>query len=235
LAIYQFLNSWVNPRFDPQYVFETYGIQLEPLAFEVFSSNNKSRISKWDLEKKIYELIRSDKSTIEGIMANFILDSHYYYDQKRKLYLSGLSSLWENLLNKYLYGFPTFLGTLNNQFGFNLVILELLNKYAPNSIKIHNRISSKTPGYTFHTLTPHEIIDISSEIFRIRARVCTFFKDLSQEQKDWINLVESSYLEEGGRCATSQQKYDGCVQLHRDIYGFEPPKIDFDQCWKRYK
>ncbi len=234
LAIYQFLNTWDRPKFDPKYIFENHALKLEPLAFEVISSNSKQKPSKSDLEKKIYELIRSDKNTYEGLMNNFILESPYYYDQARDLFISGLSSLWENLLNKSLYGFPTFLGTLNNQFGFNSVIVDLLNKYALNSIKLHNKINSRTPGYSFHTLTRNEIECISGEILRIRARVNAFFKHLSQDQKNWIDLVESSYLELGGRCATSQQKYDQCVQLHRDIFECEPPEINFNQVCVSY-
>ncbi len=233
-ATEQLLGEIPRPKFDPKYILARFGMQLEPLAFQIISSEKRPVLALWDLEQKIHELIRSDSSGMyQAHMAKFILESPYYYDSTRQMYQSGLSSVWENLLKISLYGFPGFLGTLNNEFKFNSVIYELVIRYAPKTMEIHKTISSTRPGYTFHSLTKEQLKSITKETYGIYCRVQQFLQSLTREQMDWIDLVQT-YWSEGGARGTAFRVYEHCARTYKETYGSEPPQIDFDLVWKCY-
>jgi len=223
------LSQIERQRFDPQYIFDRFRFELEPLASDIASKKNKVT-SKWDFEQKIYELIRSDQSTQQGHMAIFILNSPYYYDSTTQLFHSGMSSVWNNLLKNTLYGFPTFLNLLNKQFDFNYVIYELIKKYAPKSFQIHKEIETDDLGlgYSYHTLNRKQIETITGETYQIYCLVQRFLQNLSQEQKNWIDLIEKYYCEEAGTYNTSYDVLEQCQRLYLNKYGLTHPMIDFN-------
>lgn len=231
-TVEQLLAEISRPEFDPKYIFARFGQELEPLAVQIISSEKRDRWALWDFEQKIKELIRSDSSqTYQSHLAKFVLSSHYRYDQSTELYESGLSSVWENVHSHSLYGFPNFLGTLNNQFEFNSVIYKLVTSYAPNTIAIHESIGSKYYGYTFHCLTKEQMGMITKETYGIYCRVQQFLQSLNQDQINWINLIDS-IQSGGGFRGTTFRIYDNCVQTYFQVYKSDPPSIDFNLVWK---
>jgi hypothetical protein len=144
------VNQIDKPCFVPTYIINRFSNDLFNDA-ELLGSN---KISKFDFEMKIKKLIKTDFTTPDGYFNNYISNHYYKFDKERNIYLSSLSSVYECVIKFSNYGFPKFLGSLNNEFEFNHVIYNMVEKHAQESIKIHHRLSKKNPGYTFHSLHP---------------------------------------------------------------------------------
>jgi hypothetical protein len=81
--------------------------------------------------------------TFKSYFSDYILNHNYKFDQERNIYISSLSSVYECLLKKSNYKFPEFLNSLNNEFKFNCDIDGMIEKYARESKKIHERLTEK--------------------------------------------------------------------------------------------
>jgi hypothetical protein len=234
-AFDQLVDQFKRLKFNPDYVFKKFGLELEPLAFEIISTPNyqQNMYKLLEFEQKIYELIRTDFDSPEGYMANFILNSPYYYEPNTGLYYSGLNSLTENLFSQSNYRFPKFLNSLNNEFEFNSVIYELVQKYAPISMGIHSKLSTQRPGYTWHTLNSEQIHIVAQEAYTIYQRVQRFLQDLEPAQKNFLETTQEMYeqIQEHDKInqtyTVGSKIFSIATQAYREKYKSDPPGIPF--------
>lgn len=164
---------------------------------------------------------------------NFINKFYYKFDNERNIYLSSLSSVWENLLHAD-YGFPKFLNSLNNEFNFNFIISDMVSKYAPQSIAIHRRLTENYSGYTFHSLTKDEIEIITFETYELYCKVQNFLNNLDQNQNNYIEILNKHYdYQNKSYCErniyiTSKDTLANSVNNYIEQYNTNTPKFDFD-------
>lgn len=218
----------------PEYICSRYKDQLEPDALALYGKYDVKTLQAWEFESKIYELIRSEYSTPDGFKANFILGCPYYFSHEDGLFFSQMNSLFENLYNISLYKFPDFFSVLNNQLEFNGVIYNLLSKYAPRSMGIHERLNLRRPGYTFHTLTHTELNLIVKEAYQIYWKVQKFLQNLSPDQKNFFAICEEEYGLANSKYKQTQiytlasKIFQNSVQVYRTKYGKEYPEVSFN-------
>ena len=176
----------------------------------------------------------NNKITKKEFFDNFIKTSHYKFNDQTNLYMSSLTSVWENLHNLNIYGFPKFLNSLNNEFNFNHVIYDMLKKYAYNSINIHNKLNKAYSGYTFHSLTEDEMETIVTDAFTIYCIVQEFLLNLSQEQKNYFEIAQKQYdwSNESSRInksyISSRKIFNDAYKEYTKIYQTTPPEISFE-------
>ena len=173
-------------------------------------------------------------NTYQEFYNNFISRSHYSFcDFEKTKFSSDLSSLWENLLYTN-YGFPRFLTQLNNEFNFNNIIYKMVLKYAPKSMKIHERLTAKRYGYTFHSLTKEEMDEVTLEAYEMYRKVHHFFANLSDEQKNYIEILNAqrdnqikSHVE-SHIYIDSSDVFKNSNNEYLEKYGCHPPTFNFD-------
>lgn len=164
---------------------------------------------------------------------NFINKRHYKFDNEKNIYLSGLSSVYENLLYAD-YGFPKFLKSLNNEFNFNFIISDMVSKYAPQSMDIHRRLSKRYSSYTFHSLTKDDMDIITFEAYNIYCKIQNFLNNLSETQKKYIEILNKHYdhqiklYVENNKYISSIDTLTNSVNEYIQTYNTNTPKFDFE-------
>ena len=180
----------------------------------------------------------NDIQTLDEYFNNYISKHYYKADKERNNYQSSLSSVYECLLSYSNYVLPKFLNSLHNEFEFNNVIYHMIIKYAPKSIKIHERLTKKYPNYTFHSLSIEEMNVIVGEAYDMYLIVQTFLDYLSEEEKNYINIVENLYeiacneMQKNNEYFVSRIIYENSNQEYIKKYDVSPPKISFDKLYK---
>ena len=223
-----------KPYFNPKYVISKFGDILTNDS-SLFLGNN---MSKFDFDLKIRNLIRRDNDSLDGYLNNYTLNHYYKYDIERNIYTSSLISIYECLLKHVNYKFPKFLNSLNNEFEFNSVMNNMIEKHTKESMKIHKRLRKENPGYTFHSLSVEEMEKIVGEAYKMCMIVKNFLNNLSEEEKNYINIVENEYmnaineLEKKGKNFVSIIIYKNSNEYYVNKYNIEPPKINFDSLYQ---
>ncbi len=114
----------------------------------------------------------------------------------------------------------------------------MIKKHAPESMKIHRRLTDKYPGYTFHSLSPEEMKIIVGEVYLMYLIVQNFISNLSEEEKNYVNIFENIYhdtidnMKKNNRYFLSRCIYEKSNQHHINKYNTYPPKINFDILYK---
>lgn len=231
-ATAQILSEFNMPRFEPDYVLNKFGVELESDAKKIIRIKNRLPVHRFRFEEKINELIRSDDSHVfSAYRAKFISNSPYYYNSSTQTYQSGHACVRDILHNSIiLYGFPNLPRRMSEDLGFCSVVSKLVKTHAPVTIQMHQMLDASHPGYIIHSVAKAHIEVMAKESYAIYCAVQQFLQTLTREQINWIELVKacwSNYSREE-YCANPCAFNSYCVSKYKDAYGCEPPAIKIE-------
>jgi hypothetical protein len=227
------VNQIEKPHFFPKYIINKFANELNNDALLLLSN----KISQFDFEIKINQLIKTDSNSYDGFFNNYIGNHYYKFDTNKSIFVSGLSSVFECLLKFSNFGFATFFAKLSNELEFNNVIYYMIIKYAPKSMRVHDKLSKEYPGYTFHHLSLEQMEIIVSEVYQIYLIVQNFINNLSVDEKNYIEIIENldnianeEYLR-NKKYIGSRQIFEKSNQEYIFKYNRPPPKINYNRLY----
>lgn len=147
-------------------------------------------------------------------------------------YRSGLSSVFENMLHSQNWSFPNFANTLYNT--WKIPKYEMIKKFAPKSMEIHDKNEKRYHGYTFHSLDKSEAEIISGEMYVIFKMVQEFCANMTDIQKKYIECLNDMCTFASDTYYATRKYYlerevlEMANKKYIELYSSNPPTISFD-------
>lgn len=109
----------------------------------------------------------------------------------------------------------------------------MIKKHASNSMKIHEELTKKYSGYTFHSLSNDQMEIIIDEIYHMYLIVQNFLNNMTMEEKNYINVVENlfesalDYMKKNNCYYCSEIIFKSSKEEYINRYKINPPTINF--------
>ena len=166
----------------------------------------------------------------EEFIQYFITEHYEPSKYKANTYCSKSWSSIYLTLNSCDYGFPKLLTQLNNEFQFNGVLSNIIQKYAPQSYALNDSLKGG------HSITQEQLNIVANEAYIIYTAVQHWFNNLPDEHKNFIQIVER--IRQKNNDINSNNKHQpyitdkstviDAIQEYIDTYHTKPPTITFN-------